>query len=234
MTMTATPMPGTDVEAATAALRGLADTAGGEVLAGQLSRLVTVIANEALRTERFRSDLVAALVPEPASSDGPAAPVSKRKLEGMTKAQLKKLIDSNGMDPDRTLRSRTTKGEMIELILAFRRSESEPVQSADEPAETPQVDASAPDAVPPAAPPKRRRRPSTLDPYSIAASDGVEGLRQRLKLLDVEQLKDVIAEYGMNSDGRAMSWNDHHRFVERIIEKVDFGTTQGSAFRTSG
>lgn len=149
------------------------------------------------------------------------------------KAELKKLILSEGMDPERTLRSRTTKGEMIELILAFRRSESEPVRSADEPAESPQVDASAPDAVPPAAPPKRRRQPSTLDPYAIAASDGVERLREQLLPLDIEQLKDVIVEYGMNSDDRAMSWKDHDRFVERIMEKVNFGTTQGSAFRTA-
>ena len=161
MTTTATPMPGTDVEVAAAALRALAYTEGGAVLAGQLSRLVTVIANEAVRTQRFRSDLVAALVPEPASGGGSAA-LSASKLGGMTRAQLRKLIDSEGMDPERTLRSRTTKGEMIELILAFRRLESEPVRSADDRVEGPQGGASPPAAVPPASPPlltdARRRR----------------------------------------------------------------------------
>lgn len=37
----------------------------------------------------------------------------------------------------------------------------------------------------------------------------------------------------MNHDNRAMGWKDHHRFVERIIEKADFGATQGKAFRSA-
>ncbi len=228
-----------DITAASAALRALAATDGGEVLAGQLSRLVAVISNEAVRTRSFRSDLVAALVPEPATDEGLAGPFSEGKLQRMTKAELQKLITAQGMDPDRTIKSRTTKGEMIALVLAFQGSgpqvEDVPVAGAIEPVAehtaTTQVD--APEAAPLANPPKRRRRPSPLDPYAVVADDGVEGLRQRLQPLDIEELKDIIAEYGMNHDGRAMSWKDHRRFVDRIIEKVDFGTTQGSAFRSA-
>jgi len=267
-TRTTDTNPTDDVTAASAALRALAATDGGEVLAGQLSRLVAVIANEAVRTRSFRSDLVAALVPEPTITEDLAGPFSEGKLQRMTKAELQKLITAQGMDPDRTIKSRTTKGEMIALVLAFQESvqglagvgpdkgsemshSDTPVAAtkssvgvapeaiAPEPAtadtrdsETDAAGREVPESLPPSNPPKSRRRPSPLDPYAVVADDGVDGLRQRLQALDIEELKDIIAEYGMNHDGRAMSWKDHRRFVNRIIEKVDFGTTQGSAFRS--
>ncbi|QGF23024.1 hypothetical protein [Raineyella fluvialis] len=224
-----------DVGAAAEALRALAAAEGGDVLAGQLSRLVAVIAQEAIRTKRFRSDLVAAVVPEPAPSapnaapgagSGSASPVTRSRLERMTKPDLKRLIDQEGMDPDRTLRSKATKPAMIDLILAFRATGSgAPTANA-----TP---VAAPEAASPAKPPKRRRRPSPLNPYAVAAEDGAEGLREQLQQLDVEELKDIVTEYGMNHDRRAMSWTDHDRFVERILAKTDFGASQGSAFRSS-
>ncbi|WOP19299.1 hypothetical protein [Raineyella sp. LH-20] len=246
-----------DVSAAAAALRALAAADGGEVLARQLSRLVMVIADEAVRTKRFRGDLLAALTVEPVSdpavseltvSKPPASgPLTRTQLQRLTKADLKKLIDRGGMDRDRTLRSHSTKGEMVELILAFQMSPGEGTRTEDTPGADPAgaesalaVDPVAPrdtaaavteDPGLPANPPKRRRRPAPLDPYALAASEGVDGLRRRLRRLDIEALKDIIAEYGMNYDGRAMSWRDHHRFVERIVEKADFAATQGGAFR---
>lgn len=262
-----TTAPGDYVSAASAALRALAAAEGGQVLAGQLSRLVAVIANEAVRTKRFRTDLLAALVPEPAaaasslnSAEANAAPVATRsRLTRMTKPELQQLIDREGMDPDRTIKARTTKPRMIDLILAFRASSSEETAQARASAtapsgapgadslavDSPAVDSPASDAVfaasaespdaslPRANPPKRRRQPSALNPYAVAASDGMQGLREQLQRLDIEQLKDIITEYGMNHDRRAMSWTDHGRFVDRIVEKTDFGATQGSALRTS-
>lgn len=264
-----------DVSAAAAALRALAAADGGEVLAQQLSRLVMVIADEAVRTKRFRGDLLAALAVEPAAdpaAEPPASgPLTRTQLQRMTKGELKKLIDRGGMDRDRTLRSRSTKGEMVELIVAFRESRTEvaPATPADSPAAPlmesagavasqaevqpqpapPAVSPTAPPAagassaseaetpdaalsLPPANPPKRRRRPSPLDPYAVAASDGVDRLRDQLQRFNIEELKDVIAEYGMNYDGRAMGWRDRSRFVDRIIEKANFGATQGNAFRS--
>lgn len=227
-----------DVSAAAAALRALAAADGGEVLARQLSRLVMVIADEAVRTKRFRGDLLAALAVEPAAdpaAEPPASgPLTRTQLQRMTKAELKKLIDRGGMDRDRTLRSRSTKGEMVELILAFQASQVETAVPTDAPSPDAPMEPTAAATVPlpPANPAKRRRQPSPLDPYATAASVGADGLRDQLMRLDIEQLKDVIAEYGMNYDGRAMSWRDHRRFVDRILEKTDFGATQGSAFRS--
>lgn len=280
-----------DVTAAASALRALAAEDGGEVLAGQLSRLVTLIATEAARTKRFRTDLLEALVPAPVDgvAGGPEGAHTRSALQKLTIAKLRTLIDREGMDPDRTIRSRTTKGELIDLILAFEASRGEaagkttgnaetagtpntaertdghraeltptetgsasarqpaaqeaepdttqaqPDDTASEPVAAPQpVPENAPAATddrPPANPPKRRRRPAPLDPYAVVNSDGADGLRHQLQRLNIEELKDIIAEYGMNYDGRAMSWHDHNRFVERIVEKADFGATQGKAFR---
>lgn len=264
-------MAATDLDAVTAALRALGEAEGGDRLAGQLSRLVVVIANEAVRTKRFRTELLDALVP---TSEGDGVAVAgRRELERLTKAQLQRLIDQEGMDRQRTVKARTTKAELVDLILGFRAEEGAETPGADKPVaaaaaavpesrpgdleSSAQVDAAAGRrptiqgaeqataaasrtsaqattlATPPGNPPKRRRRPSPLDPYEIAARDGVEGLREELHRLDVEELKDVIAEYGMNHDSRAMGWTDHGRFVERILEKTGFGASQGSAFRTS-
>lgn len=259
--------PTDEVTAASAALRALAAADGGAVLAGQLARLVTVIADEAVRTKRFRTDLLAALAPERAAAavadpdagtDGSTSSDSRSRLNRMTKPELQRLIAQEGMDPHGTIKSRSTKGQMIDLILAFRTSSSEEVTQAPAPS-APAPSASAPDAPatdsdapqspasdataaasaetpdasgPPANPPRRRRQPSVLNPYEVAASDGVQGLREQLQKLDVEQLKDIVAEYGMNNDRRAMGWTDPGRFVERIMEKTDFGATQGQAFRT--
>lgn len=248
-----------DVNAATTALNALADTEDGAVLAGQLSRLVLVIAGEAARTKRFRGDLLAALALEPEADPAAAGPLTRARLQRLTKPDLRKLIDRDRMDPNRTIKSRSTKGEMIDLIISFGASSTEPMapqpedrqpENRSQPAAavdsltaSPTPEASpaaeseaggtdAPSAISPANPPRRRRRPSPLDPYAVAASDGVEGLREHLQPFDIEELKDVIAEYGMNHDGRAMSWKDRHRLVERILEKADFGATQGNAFRS--
>lgn len=242
-----------EVGAAAAALRALSSTDGGAVLARQLSRLIVVIADEAVRTKRFRGDLVAALAvdAEPAApaSPSPAGPLTRSQVEHLNKAQLKTMIDREGMDPDRTIKSRSTKGEMVDLILAFQAAPKPatpatvaptspmvqpavPARAADSPGPKEPDPAPATPTTPPANPPKRRRHPSPLDPYAVAATEGVNGLRAQLQTLDIEQLKDIVAEYGMNYDGRAMSWKDHHRFVDRILEKTDFGATQGSAFRS--
>lgn len=78
---------------------------------------------------------------------------------------------------------------------------------------------------------KRKRMPSVLDPYAVARQEGETALRARLANLDVDQLKDLVHDYGMDYDHRAMRWTDQQRLIGRIIDRVDFGTTQGSAFR---
>lgn len=79
-----------------------------------------------------------------------------------------------------------------------------------------------------------RRSPGTLDPFAVFSNSGEAGLRDRLSLLDLEQLRDIIAEHGMDQDRLAMKWKDASRVVERIIERVVARTAKGSAFRNIG
>lgn len=57
------------------------------------------------------------------------------------------------------------------------------------------------------------------------------GLRERLATLDLEALRDIVAEHGMDHDRLAMKWKDNGRVIDRIVEKVATRTAKGSAFR---
>jgi hypothetical protein len=82
--------------------------------------------------------------------------------------------------------------------------------------------------------PKRgRRAPGPWDPYDVYAEVGETGLRDRLSQLELEQLRDIIAEYGMNTDGLAMRWRTADRVVGRIVERVVDRAAKGDAFRSA-
>ncbi|MET3946815.1 hypothetical protein ABIB49_001514 [Arthrobacter sp. UYCu512] len=76
-----------------------------------------------------------------------------------------------------------------------------------------------------------RRAPGVVDPFGIYNDTDEQGLRERLSGLDLEQLRDIVAEHGMDHDRLAMKWKDHQRVINRIVEKVVSRTSKGSAFR---
>ncbi|MCE3551329.1 hypothetical protein LWC33_07670 [Pseudonocardia sp. RS11V-5] len=76
-----------------------------------------------------------------------------------------------------------------------------------------------------------RRSPGVLDPFAVYAEGGEGGLRERLSELELEQLRDIVAEHGMDQDRLAMKWKDSSRVAERIIERVAARSAKGSAFR---
>lgn len=88
-------------------------------------------------------------------------------------------------------------------------------------------------ATPSATPPRRsgRRQPGPLDPFELHTQSGEEGLRSGLRLLSLEQLRDIVAEHGMDNDRLAMKWKDPERVIDRIVERVVFRASKGSAFR---
>jgi hypothetical protein len=80
--------------------------------------------------------------------------------------------------------------------------------------------------------PKRgRRAPGPWDPYDVYAKVGEAGLREQLSRLELEQLRDIIAEHSMNNDGLAMRWSKADRVVGRIVDRVVDRSAKGDAFR---
>ncbi len=75
-----------------------------------------------------------------------------------------------------------------------------------------------------------RRTPAALDPLALARQSQ-EALTRELSALDIEQLKDVVAQYGMDSGKLVMKWKDSARIIERIVELAMARSTKGDAFR---
>lgn len=75
------------------------------------------------------------------------------------------------------------------------------------------------------------RRPSgVLDPFELYKL-GEAHLRRELGHLEVDQLKDIIAEHGMDRDRLAMKWKTPGRLIDRIAETVKTRTSKGAVFR---
>ncbi|WP_073945974.1 hypothetical protein [Streptomyces kebangsaanensis] len=76
-----------------------------------------------------------------------------------------------------------------------------------------------------------RRAPGVIEPFAVFAEAGETGLRSRLGELNLEQLRDIISEHGMDHDRLAMKWKDPQRVIDRIVERVESRTAKGTAFR---
>ncbi|GAB3949887.1 hypothetical protein [Streptomyces sparsus] len=84
----------------------------------------------------------------------------------------------------------------------------------------------------PAERPRRGRRAAgVIDPFAVFTEDGEAGLRSRLGGLDLEQLRDIVSEHGMDHDRLALKWKDPRRVIDRIVERVESRTDKGAAFR---
>lgn len=76
----------------------------------------------------------------------------------------------------------------------------------------------------------RRRAPGLLDPFDLLAS-GEDVLRLRLDKLSVEELKDIVAEHGMDHDRLALRWRRPERLIELIVSEAKARLAKGDAFR---
>ncbi|MGC8210072.1 hypothetical protein [Ralstonia pseudosolanacearum] len=77
---------------------------------------------------------------------------------------------------------------------------------------------------------KNRRPPAALDPVQVVR-DGESVLRAALEKLSLDQLRDIVAEYGMDPSRLVMKWVDSARVVDRIVELSTARARKGDAFR---
>ena len=76
-----------------------------------------------------------------------------------------------------------------------------------------------------------RRAPAVLDPVELARQgEGV--LREQLGSLTLDQLRDIVAEYGMDAGKLVMKWKDVERVRGRIVELALARAIKGDAFRS--
>ena len=75
-----------------------------------------------------------------------------------------------------------------------------------------------------------RRTPAILDPVELA-DQGERVLRARLDTLSLDQLRDIVAQYGMDPGKLVMKWKDVGRTRDRIVELALVRATKGDAFR---
>jgi hypothetical protein len=76
-----------------------------------------------------------------------------------------------------------------------------------------------------------RRAPAILDPVGLAAQ-GEEVIRSQLAALDLDQLRDIVADYGMDPGKLVMKWKRPERVVDKIVEISLSRARKGDAFRS--
>lgn len=76
----------------------------------------------------------------------------------------------------------------------------------------------------------KRRSPAKLNPLELISADTID-LESRLQRLSVEELKDIIAEYGMDNAKLAMNWKKKDRLIALILETSQRRSKKGDVFR---
>ena len=77
----------------------------------------------------------------------------------------------------------------------------------------------------------RTRSTAVLDPIGTLADHGEDALRDALRPLTLEQLLDIVAEFGMDSSKLVMKWKSSDRVSEHIIDNAKRRSAKGDAFR---
>lgn len=78
--------------------------------------------------------------------------------------------------------------------------------------------------------PSNRRDPAVFDPVSLISEDEYL-LVEKLQSLTDKQLKDIIADYGMDPSKLAMKWKDRERLINHIVDTARRRAAKGDVFR---
>jgi hypothetical protein len=76
-----------------------------------------------------------------------------------------------------------------------------------------------------------RRAPAKLDPFKVLAESSEQDLMVRLADLGLEELRDIIAHFGMDPRRLVMKWKDADRVREHIVATTAQRSRKGDAFR---
>ncbi len=77
----------------------------------------------------------------------------------------------------------------------------------------------------------RKRNPALFNPETILEQHGEETLLDSLNQLEMDQLKDMVSEFGMDPAKKVMKWKKKERFVAHIFEVAHHRVKKGVAFR---
>ena len=77
-----------------------------------------------------------------------------------------------------------------------------------------------------------RRSPAKLDPFHLLEL-GESVLSKELEKLNIEELKDIVSEYGMDTSRLALKWKDRKRLESLIIDATKRKSSRGEAFWNS-
>ena len=77
----------------------------------------------------------------------------------------------------------------------------------------------------------RTRAAAVLDPIGTLSDHGEDALRDALRPLSLEQLLDIVAEFGMDSSKLVMKWKSSDRVSEHIVDNAKRRSVKGDAFR---
>lgn len=76
-----------------------------------------------------------------------------------------------------------------------------------------------------------RRAPAKLDPFKIITDSGEQALMADLAELDLEELRDIVAQFGMDPRRLVMKWKDAQRVRGHIVATTAQRSRKGDAFR---
>nr|WP_146139663.1 hypothetical protein [Lysinibacillus timonensis] len=77
----------------------------------------------------------------------------------------------------------------------------------------------------------RKRNKAAFNPETLLEEQGERVLVESLNQLNIDQLKDIVSEFGMDPAKKVMKWKKKERFIEHIIEVAQNRLMKGTAFR---
>lgn len=77
----------------------------------------------------------------------------------------------------------------------------------------------------------RKRNAALLNPETILEVQGEAVLLESLNQLEVDQLKDIVSEFGMDPGKKVMRWKKKEKILSHIVGVANNRIQKGKAFR---